>query len=238
MPSLGVGERDQRDHPPTPARRQKLLDCVSSVWNNSTLICSTVKYENKHFYSYWTTCYILYLFCFAFVYILTQIIQVKKTFSCQSVTNNWFFFFLINHFFKRIFTDALWKGPPFWLDKTPWQLVHLLLKMTDGKTQTQKEREPWWSNEDACHNEGNYFSHFLQQTLALLSAHRWKTNLRAFSIFITLCDLGRPLTNSDAWSAISPIFIFGPKLHFSVTINFDFVTFVYNSYFTSVYSCC
>lgn len=63
-----------------------------------------------------------------------------KTFSSQNVINNFETLFFSSAFFKVSHRCAL-KRTTFLIgqDHTPWQLVHLLLKMTDGKTQTQKE---------------------------------------------------------------------------------------------------
>lgn len=37
-----------------------------------------------------------------------------------------------------------------------------------------KKREPWLSNENACHNKGNYSSHFSRQTFTSLIKPRQK----------------------------------------------------------------
>lgn len=49
--------------------------------------------------------------------------------------------FFFSFFFFKVPHRCVLKGRTFVIgrDHTPWQLVHLPLKMTDGKTQTQKE---------------------------------------------------------------------------------------------------
>lgn len=94
--------------------------------------------------------------------------------------------FFFHQHFLRFHTDALWKGPHFWLGKITlhgsWFICLSRWQMAKHK---HKKREPWSSNENACHNKETTKRTFLtfpgKFLLCSMNARGGKRNIKSFS---------------------------------------------------------
>lgn len=109
-----------------------------------------------------------------------------KTFSSQNVINNFETLFFIT-IFLRFHTDARWKRAHFWLGKITlhgsWFICLSRWQMAKHK---HKKREPWSSNENACHNEETTKCTFLLLPGKLLLLSECKKNKHKSCAFNTL----------------------------------------------------
>lgn len=87
-----------------------------------------------------------------FMHFMLLGVILVKTYSSQNVINNFetrFFIIIL-----RFHTDALWKGPHFWLGKITlhgsWFICFSRWQMAKHK---HKKRQPWLSNENAYHDK-------------------------------------------------------------------------------------